>query len=82
MEDKLMGVYSVGVKGKARFERWFDCAICGFSYPESELRMQRGKRVCPEDYDELSAEENRQRSDKQIGEEPKDLPWTPDGDDT
>lgn len=66
---------------KARFERWFDCAICGVPWPESMLKMQRGSLVCPDDIDDLSAEEIRLRSDSQ-GEELRELPWTPDGDNT
>ena len=49
---------AIGVRGPARFERWFECAVCGFSYPASELtRDQWGRRVCSDCLDEPSNED-------------------------
>lgn len=28
-----------------------ECDICGFTYRKNELRRQRGKLVCPQDFD-------------------------------
>jgi hypothetical protein len=65
---------------KARFERWFDCSICGIPWPESMLKKQRGKLVCPEDIDGKS-HADYMREGSPPGEEPRESPWTSDGDD-
>jgi len=32
--------------GNQRWERWFECARCGFDYPKSALTRQDGLLVC------------------------------------
>jgi hypothetical protein len=66
---------------KARFERWFDCAVCGVPWPESMLTTLYGRLVCPDDYDAPCFADNVRASGEELGEEPRDVPWTPDGDD-
>lgn len=65
---------------KALFQRWFDCAICGVPWPESMLTKQRGNLVCPEDVDGKSHQDYMRESES-TGEEPREVPWVPDGDD-
>ena len=44
---------TVSVKSPARFERWFECDVCGFSYPTSELHRDQWQRlVCLDCTDE------------------------------
>lgn len=72
--------YGPGVKGPAQFKRWFDCAICGFSYPEDQMTRQRGVLVCKEDVDQKSHSDYR-REGEPSGEEPREAPWAVDGED-
>lgn len=37
--------------GKNHRERWWDCTICGMTWPESTMTRQKGKRYCPNCYD-------------------------------
>jgi len=44
---------SVGVKSPAKFERHFECVVCGFPFPASELSYDHWKRlVCIDCTDE------------------------------
>ena len=38
----------VRYKGNPNGEKWFECDICGWPYPESELVFNNGHRVCIE----------------------------------
>lgn len=38
------------------FERWAICAVCGFSFPETQLIPQKGLLKCRKDLDKLDVE--------------------------
>jgi len=42
---------------RVTFRKWRNCAICCHPWPEDLLRVQNGRLVCPEDYDEPSHED-------------------------
>lgn len=33
---------------RIRFQRWRECAVCGFEYPENQMVLRRGSYVCTE----------------------------------
>lgn len=46
-------VRTPGVHGHKSFRRWYECDVCGFSYPQDELTRDRwGRLVCPDDLDD------------------------------
>ena len=40
-------------------EKWYECDICGWPFRDSELRVNKGKKVCFQCYDELGHKETR-----------------------
>jgi len=60
---------------KVTYNKWKDCQRCSLPWPESDLRLQWGVRVCPECYDDLGHKDIKKESPS----EPR-LPkvWEPD----
>lgn len=64
---------------RLRGERWRNCAVCDFEYPESQMWLRRGRYVCYEhDDDENLLVESTpfDRTDRRSLEEPTiKPPW-------
>jgi len=65
---------SVSVRGPARFQRWYECVVCGFSYPASELVIDRwNRRVCIDCDDEPNNTDAQREGTQQTA--PLNSPW-------
>lgn len=63
---------------KVTFSRWKACDVCGHEWPERELRRQKGRLVCPEDYDDKDQSDYRKELELREPSSGRSAPWTPD----
>jgi len=63
------------------FERWRECPRCGLAWPERTFRkeLETGQAVCPECYDEPSAEHLKRNAQKNLADTGRQsAPWRPE----
>lgn len=45
---------------------FFECEICGLAYPETTIKVQSGRRVCPDDWEEEGGEIERDLASQRL----------------